>query len=420
MRKLWISILSLIMMVPAYSQFFKNSEYMVRMGGELGKGDHNPFWFNANKHGVSTINNNNGYLRASVMRPFDLNKDFTYSWGVDLVGGVHYNSAVYLQQLYFSLKYKPLMLEIGSIEREPELKNPYLSTGGLTLSNNNHPIPQVRLGLAEYWAVPFTNEWFSIKGHIAYGMYFDNGFQKKFTDDGAFRTPPGEMTIGVYVKNAIFHSKALYGKIGNEEKFPLWFEGGLEMPARFGGKCYMSDGTSFKAPHKLSDFIRILVPLNGDDSSLQMDQDNVLGDHLGSWNFALNYKYSDWLFKVYFEHQFNDHSQLFAEYSWRDALVGLQIDFPKNRIIDCFLFEWLKSTDQSGPVYWDTTIAFPEQISALDDYYNHGIYGGWQYAGMGMGNSLFISPIYNTNKQLLFMAFQYLLAIDISMKIFYL
>lgn len=402
-----IYILSLFLLsVPTVikAQFFKNSGYAVEMGGDVGGGEHSPFWFNANKHGVSTINKNSGYLRAALHRPFDLEKDFTYSWGVDLLGGVQYNSAFYLQQIYFSLKYKPLVLEIGSIEREPELRNPWLSSGSLTLSNNAHPIPQVRVGLPAYWTVPFTGNWFHIKGHIAYGMYFDNRFQEDFTNNGAFRTPEGEMPIATHVKNALFHSKALYGKIGNEKVFPLWFEGGLEMPARFGGTCYMSDGTIFKAPTGFSDFMRILVPLKGESTSMIMDQQNVLGDHLGSWNFALSYRPDNWLFKVYFEHQFNDHSQMFGEYSWRDGLAGLQIDLPKNRFVDCFVFEWLKSTDQSGAIYWDSTSSIPEQISAIDDYYNHGVYGGWQYAGMGMGNALFISPVYNTTEQLLFIS----------------
>lgn len=60
--------------------------------------------------------------------------------------------------------------------------------------------------------------------------------------------------------------------------------------------------------------------------------------------------------------------------------------------------------DQTGPLLYDGFWGqFPEyQISANDNYYNHYIYGAWQYLGMGMGNPLITGPAYNKDHRITF------------------
>ena len=63
------------------------------------------------------------------------------------------------------------------------------------------------------------------------------------------------------------------------------------------------------------------------------DQVNVEGNHLGSWNFAINYYLKDWKFRAYLEHFFDDHSQMFWQYGrWKDGQIGIEITLPKNRL----------------------------------------------------------------------------------------
>ena len=69
-------------------------------------------------------------------------------------------------------------MSIGSKERHSEFNNPLLSSGGLTFSGNARPIPQVRIGIPEYTLVPGTKSWLAFKGHIAYGLFTDDGWQK--------------------------------------------------------------------------------------------------------------------------------------------------------------------------------------------------------------------------------------------------
>ena len=80
----------------------------------------------------------------------------------------------------------------------------------------------------------------------------------------------------------------------------------------------------------------------------------------------------------------------------------MEITFHKNRVIGSLVYEYISTKDQTGPVYWDHTPEIPEQVSGTDNYYNHGIYTGWQHWGMGIGNPLVMSPIYNDDGEIVF------------------
>ena len=86
---------------------------------------------------------------------------------------------------------------------------------------------------------------------------------------------------------------------------------------------------------------------------------------------------------------------MFIQYGWRDMLLGFEVQPPKNPVVDGMVYEFIRTTDQSGPVYHDATSEFPIQISGADMYYNHHIYGCYQHWGMVMGNPLIVSPVYN-------------------------
>lgn len=65
-------------------------------------------------------------------------------------------------------------------------------------------------------------------------------------------------------------------------------------------------------------------------------------------------------------------------------------------MVTTLVYEFLRTTDQSGAIYHDHTEAIPDQISARDNYYNHGLYTGWQHWGQAIGNPLFTSPCTTT------------------------
>ena len=86
---------------------------------------------------------------------------------------------------------------------------------------------------------------------------------------------------------------------------------------------------------------------------------------------------------------------LTVQYGIYDHLLGFDLELPANPFVRHVLIEHLNTKDQAGPVYHDSTHNIPESYTGIDNYYNHGLYAGWQNWGMGMGNPLLTAPIYN-------------------------
>lgn len=139
------------------------TEYTVEMGGTSGKGTYVPMWLTANRQGLSSANTENGYLRAGIAHTMPLNQHFGFSAGLDLATAYNFTSSFIIQQAYADLSYRWLNLSIGSKERLPELKNSKLSSGGMVESNNARPIPQIRLEVPDYVAIPGTHKWLHLK-----------------------------------------------------------------------------------------------------------------------------------------------------------------------------------------------------------------------------------------------------------------
>ncbi len=361
-----------------------------------------PYWLSSNQYGLSGIGKNWGYLRAGIERKVE--QDSAYRWrigyGADLAVSYDMTNAFTIQQLYADFDWRALRLSVGSKERPSELKNPLLSTGGLTSSMNARPVPQVRFGLPEFWVIPGTKGWLAIRGHLAYGRFTDDNWQEDFHAPGMN-----------YAKGVLYHSKAGFMRFGNPEKFPLTFTGGLEMAAQFGGEAWnvgkrLDDASGFDGSYQQMDsglkgFWNAFIP-GGDDGARDGAYKNVSGNQLGSWHFSLDYAYRGWGARLYAEHFFDDHSQMFLEYGWKDMLIGAEVNFPKNPFVSTVLYEYLNMTNQSGSIYHDATDFVPDQISATDNYYNHMLYGGWQHWGQAMGNPMLLSPIYNKDGRIVF------------------
>lgn len=401
MKHLYIALLATAMALEcaAQSRIFENIGYQVSLNGAASTGDKAPFWFNAGRYGVGSTEQYGGYLRAAVER--DVETDSLRRWlvgyGLDLVGALGSVSAFNVQQAYIAAQYENARLTVGSRETPMVMKDGELSSGGMTFSQNAVPIPQVRFELPRWWNISGKSRLVFIKGHIAYGMLTDGWWQEHHNAG----------TDQLYSKRSLYHSKAGYLKIGNEDKFPLTFTGGLEMACQFGGTAYNmaargGTGATFEKATKLGsgfkDFFHAFIP-GGSDAN-DGDYGNVGGNQLGSWTADLTYHGKGWKLRAYFDHFFEDHSQMFWEYAWKDNLVGLEATLPQNRIVSKALVEYVYTMDQSGPIYHDKTPACPEGLYGRDNYYNHHVYGGYQHWGQTLGNPLLLSPVYNTDGSL--------------------
>ena len=372
------------------SHLTENVQYSFQTQGTAGGGDNAPFWFTNNRYGLGTTDNFSGLARVALWR--DIETDSLWFWrtgyGIDLASPINSENGYFcIQQAYLDIEWKMLRLSLGQKERSSELKNPSLSTGGMTLGMNARPIPQVRLEMHDFWAIPGTRGIFSFKGHIAYGWYTDAKWQKKFNAG----------TNNIYTNGSMFNSKALFILLGNRDLFPLEVTGGLEMACQFGGTGWnlsqygggaMEQGISLGC-----NLWTAFLPGGGDVND--ENYTNAAGNHVGSWHLRMDWLQKKWGLGVYMEHMFEDHSQMFFQYGWKDMLLGLELNLPKNPILSTLVYEYNSTMHQSGPIYHDKTEENAQQISARDEYYNNHIYGAWQQGGFTMGNPLILSPIYN-------------------------
>ena len=384
--------------------------YWAMARGSMSSGDYAPFWFTANEYGLSTPNTKSGLVDIGFTNAYPhpflrKNRDWKLGYGLEVAAPFGMDSHFVLQQAYVDLQWKRyLRLGLGQKRRDSiHGSYGYLGTGGLTTGINARPLPEIRLETPGYIYIPGTKDWLGIKAHISYGWYTDNGWQREFTQGTQMK----------YTANSRYHSKSLMFQIGNwDNNFPFVANVGLEMASQFGGEAWnlrrslnSEDGGTIyneKIASGLKAYWNAFIP-GGSDSN-DGDFGNRAGNHLGSWHAKLHWKGNGtgWGGSVYLEHFFEDQSQMFMQYRWKDMLVGLDIMLPKRtfrKYIDHVTYEYLGTMDQSGPVYHDATPTLPEQISAIDEYYNNHIYGAWQHAGFVMGNPLLISPIYNLSGQ---------------------
>ncbi|MCD8285361.1 MAG: capsule assembly Wzi family protein [Prevotellaceae bacterium] len=383
------------------SRLGEDLEYSASAQMSAGSGDYAPFWFTSNRYGLGPLESKSGLFRASISRSTsaDSLRSWRFGYGADFVGAINHDSKAIVQQLYADFRFKAIQLSIGQKERPLELKNQQLSSGGMTTGINARPIPQVRLELPDFWTIPRTGKWLAIKGHIAYGMFTDNQWQE--THSGA---------NGRYAKNVLYHSKAGFLRIGNREKFPVTLTGGFDTGDQFGGEAWnvirrdddesSFDNTHVKLSHSLKSFWNAFIM--GGVGVADGDYKNTEGNQLGSWHLRADYDGKLFGASFYAEHYFDDHSQLFLQYAWKDMLYGGEVRLPRNHFVSTLLYEHLRTTDQSGSIYHDATPTLPYQLSEEDNYYNHGTYTGWHHAGYAMGNPLLLSPVYNNGEEIFF------------------
>lgn len=379
----------------AASRWNDSIRYSISAVQTVSGGSHTPFWLVSNRQGLSSPKRNFGYFRLGAFHDMDTTRRFTWGAGVDLVAGWNVTAPFRVQQFYGEVKYRCLQAMLGSKESSGCFNDPRLSSGNLLYSGNSMPIPQFKAGILDYADIWGLKGWLALKGYFSFGMFTDQRWQRSYAAPGAKHT-----------SDVLYHSKGLWLRNGNVNVFPLQFEAGIEMATQFGGTSYnvYKKGDRFDMPHGLKAWWKAVVPLKGGGDTPTQDQTNIQGNMLGSWNFRLSWlPKADWSVMAYYQHFFEDHSMLYIEYPWKDGLYGIEATFPKNRFITAVVYEYLYHKDQTGPVYWDHTSEIPTQVSGTDNYYNHYLYAGWQNWGMGIGNPLTISPVFNQVHNMVFM-----------------
>lgn len=350
-----------------------------------GNSNYSPFWFSHNRHGLSSLNANWNYERIAARRSIanDSKRRWKLGWGADVAlmfGGN--NRRFFFNELFFEAAYRRLYITAGSKYRQMEMRNNAISSGTMGFGINATPIPQVRAGM-NWFDVPFTKGWWQLKGHLSFGWYTDGSWTRDRVNPETER----------YSQKVKYHEKAVYTKVGRLDKFPLQFEMGLEFNTQYGGKLYnvnqgqplieMTDG--FKGAWNAL-FFRGADVTDGDDPNFE-------GNHFLAWRAALNFERNGWKARVYADLCYEDN--LSFRYGFNDYMLGCELNLPKNRFVNAFVFEYFTMYKQTGSVFYPPTPRYPDHIGGRKNIYNHHLYNGWTNYGMTLGNPLVSSPVYN-------------------------
>lgn len=390
--------LSLLSIISAQSQNLpKEHQYIgadsisvnIETLGTFADGDFAPFWLTNNKFGLGSSETDNQYLRVNsfINHNYYINNGnpLTLKVGVDMLVSRNLHSDFNFHQLYTDLKYRNIVFSVGSKERYSLFKNKELSSGGMTLSSNVRPIPQVEVSMPEFVTVPYTKGYLQFMGGLSYGWFGDDNFKRKNSADG------------YYAENVLYHRKYGFLKF---EKVPAWsFIVGAEMDTQWGGRFYHAGEYWDRGNAGLGDFFKVLIPMKGGSESNLTDRQNIVGNVYGSTHFIVEHKRENFSIKAYHEHFFEDHSGIIFK-NVPDGLYGIELNLNKKGWLTSVLFEYLHTKDQSGPFLWDENEEIPVQVSGGDNYYNHVDYTSLSNYGFVVGNPFFTSPIYNKGQSL--------------------
>ncbi len=344
----------------------------IAYGAELtavtSSGKYAPFWFQTNRYGAISSQPHSGnlslYIGKEATRP---NRWYDYDFGVELVGRVDTKNATgFFQQLYGHVRLYVFDITVGI---KPEVwgnQDHDLSSGGFLFSQNAHPLPRITVGIDNYTAFPFTYGYMEVKGGITHGWFADN----------------------VYIEKSFLHHKFIGVRLGG--KLPVNINYEFHHAAQWGGisPVYGELGSSF------NDWVNVFLVRSG--GVMANDQLNAYGNHIGSQNLGLDIKFNDWKISAYWQNLFEDGpiNPIWNTMNIQDGVWGISIKQQKWPFISQILYEFIQTTDQSGPFHDRDGMVF----GGADNYFTNSIYSnGWNYFYRTIGTPFITSPLYNTD-----------------------
>lgn len=345
-------------------------EYSVNFIGLSSTGVNSPFWLQSNQYGQISSSSSSADLLIGINKEFRKSPQlFNYGFKANLLLQTDKERTnAYFHELYAKARFSVFDIVLGAREEHLGNQDSTLSSGGFLLSHNVRPMPKIIIGIEHFTPVPFTNGFLEIKGAIAHGWYTDN----------------------IYVQGLLLHQKYLYAKIGGH--LPVHFQYGIDHVAQWGGNISRLG----QQPESFDDYIRIFLGKSGAKDAVGTDQINTLGNHIISQSMRLDIDVFSFQLGGYWQNISEDPPVRFITKAINtpDGLWGISLRNKNFPFIKEILYEYLNTTDQSGPYGDKDGIIY----GGNDNYFNNGIYqNGWTYYARTIGTPFISSPIYNKN-----------------------
>lgn len=343
-------------------------QYGVTLSGLASTGRYAPFLLQSNRSGDISSEQYSGnvsvYIGKRATRP---HRWYDYDFAIDWSGRIDNRSMTcYFNQLYAHVRLYVIDITAGITPYLLGPQDPNLSTGGMLFSTNAHPIPRITIGIDRYTAFPGLYGFVEIKGGLTHGWFADN----------------------VYVsKSYLHHAFAGARLLGN---LPINVSYEFHHVAQWGGysPVYGDLGNGWK------DFGHAILAKSG--GSMANDLINAQGNHIGWQILSVDLKGEEWTATAYWQAIFEDGPVKFISQTMNrsDGLWGLHISQSAWPFINGFTYEYLNTTDQSGPYHDRDGFVY----GGNDSYFRNSIYqNGWNYFMRSIGTPYITSPIYNAD-----------------------
>ncbi len=344
--------------------------YSINMRFNGGTGTYAPFLSTTNQYDRFNISPNSLALWGTAHKEVKNIKTFDYGFGVELDGNTSISRTRFFPgELYAEGKIYFLNVNAGCKREVFGNQDEELSSGGMLWSPNSRPMPKLSIESNGYIAVPYTKGYLEIKGGLSHG-WFEN--QKD-------------------LKGLLLHHKFASIRLGGS--FPVNLSYGVQHVAQWGGRS-----TVYRSmPVTWDNYFRIFMGSSGGSTANLSDQENALGNHIISQNLGLDLKFKTAQVSFYWQSIAEDapvKKFITNTPTIEDGLWGMSVKLPRFQPLNHFVFEYLSTTDQSGPWHDLDGVIYGGQ----DNYYNNGLIpNGWSYKGMTIGNPWLTSPKYNKN-----------------------
>lgn len=375
-----------------------------------------PHYLTALEHGRFANSRHIGLVEASVSKPLELNRRFSWGAAVTLDAGalsghdwhrfdgasqswyLHHEhpACAWVQQAYGEVKFRGVFATVGLKEHSSALLNQRLTSGDLVESGNSRPIPEVRVGFIDFQNIPFTNGWVQIQGELAYGKMTDSDWWADRYNRYNYHYASGQW----------YNYKRCYFRSNPQQ--PLSVTLGMQAADQFGGTLYLWNKGTLRRTEKHSvsfkTIFHALLPVQSGTEGFYE------GNHLGSWDLHLRYNIpgSDGQqLMAYFQWPWEDGSGIGRRNGW-DGLWGLEWRRNAPGIISGAVVEYLDFTNQSGPMHYApgdfNGTSLTHEATGADDYYNNAFYNAYANYGLSIGSPMLMAPAYNLDGYLAYVA----------------
>ncbi|MCF2491444.1 capsule assembly Wzi family protein [Dyadobacter sp. CY347] len=345
-----------------------------------------PFWLRTNQFGIVPTSGSAAQIQGSIRKDYVFfdslsNCEKKMDWG--FVGNpiITYNTKrqvnMLMPEAHLKARFKMLEIYVGRRREVIGLGDSTLSSGFYAGSGNAMPIPKVQIGTVTFAPLKFTANFLAVHAGIAHGW---------------FKTD--------YIQGVRLHQKFIYFRLGKvKSKSKLYF--GLNHNVLWAGhseelKKYPELALDGQLPSSWKFFPNVVLAYTSKNWYTKNGYGSFdsyrLGNHLGSYDIAIEMKWNNNNLFIYHQHPFEDVSSMLFK-NVPDGLYGINLKvnplsseagFKLKRLT----LEFLTTKDQSGSKFYIPG----SNYQGADNYFNHSQYmKGWSYLDRTLGTP-FIVP----------------------------